>query len=101
MSGVRGNVDTRSRRLGIAAAVSGLIGLAGFAWLWLVTATPIDPPGWARIIGIWLMPIGIVGALAAGISSVRGSGRPWAIAGLVLAGVTVVAAALLITLWPQ
>jgi hypothetical protein len=101
----RSRCDTRAtrktapRRGGVTAAILGLVGLAAFAWTWILSATPIDPPEWLRIVGVWLMPIGIFGALIAGIAGLRGPGRPWAIVGLVLAGVTIVAFVLLISLW--
>ena len=28
---------------GIAATALGVIGLLGFAWLWVITTTPLDP----------------------------------------------------------
>lgn len=87
------------RAVGVSAAILGLLGLAAFAWTWILSAAPIDPPEWLRIVGVWLMPIGIVGALVAGIAGLRGPGRPWAIAGLVLAAVAIIAFVLLISLW--
>jgi hypothetical protein len=96
----QGSGLVRSKRAGVVAAVLGLLGLAGFLWMWAVTATPMDPPEWARIVGIWLLPIGIVGALVAGIPNVRGPGRAWAVVGLVAAAVALIGAVLLITLWP-
>ncbi|MFB8146993.1 hypothetical protein ACFC1W_09630 [Microbacterium sp. NPDC056003] len=85
---------------GVAATALGVIGLLGFAWLWVITATPLDPPEWARIAGVWLIPLGVIGAAILGFLSLRGSGRTWAIVGLVLAALTVAGAVMLITLWP-
>ena len=91
--------QVRPRSLGIASTVLGVLALLGFAWTGVLTATPIDPPEWLRIAGVWLMPIGLIGALVTGILALRGPGKPWAIVGLVLAGVAVLAFVLLISLW--
>ena len=99
MTPPRGETAARPAALGVTSAILGLIGLAGFAWTWLLTAGPFDPPEWLRIAGVWLMPIGIVGALVTGIMAVRGAGRGWAITGLVLAGAAVLGFVLLISLW--
>lgn len=49
---------------------------------------------------MWLLPVGVIGALALGFASLRGTGRVWAIVALGLATLTVIGAALLLTLWP-
>ena len=87
------------RWVGVSAAVMGVIGLAGFAWTWVLSATPLDPPEWLRIAGVWLMPVGILWALIAGIAGLRGAGRPWAVAGVVMAVIAIGAFVALISLW--
>lgn len=99
MSGTQATRAPAPRWVGVSSAVLGLIGLAGFAWTWILSVGPIDPPEWLRIAGVWLMPIGIFGALIAGIAGFRGPGRPWAIVGLVIAAIAIVAFVLLISLW--
>lgn len=99
MSTTQGTNATRSKWVGVTAAVLGLVGLAGFAWAWILSAAPIDPPEWLRIAGVWLMPIGIVGALFAGFAGLKGPGRPLAVAGLIAAGLALLAFVLLISLW--
>ncbi|AZN30774.1 hypothetical protein EJO69_11040 [Flaviflexus salsibiostraticola] len=92
--------DTRQRRLALTSVGLGVLSLLDFLWLLLITATSIAVPEWARIAGVWLMPIGIIGAGATGEAALRGTGRPWAIVGLSLAILSFLAAALLIFLWP-
>lgn len=99
MSETRATRKAAPRVVGVSATLLGLVGFAGFAWTWILTAAPMDPPEWLRIAGVWLMPIGIFGAFIAGIVGLRGPGRPWAIAGLVLAGAAIIAFVLLISLW--
>ena len=99
MSTRRETRHARPASIGVMSAVLGLIGLAGFAWTWVLTAGSVDPPEWLRIAGVWLMPIGIIGALVTGIMAVRGPGRAWAITGIVLAGAAVLGFVLLISLW--
>ena len=93
--------DTRQRRIALTSVGLGLLSLLGFLWLLLITATSIDVPEWSRIAGVWLLPIGIIGAGATGQAALRGPGRPWAITGLSLAVLSFLAAALLIFLWPE
>ena len=81
----------RSRRFGRWSAAFGLAGAAAFVWLWLLSATPLDPPNWVRILGLVFLPIGVVGALFTGIPAVRGAGRPAALVGLIAAALTVIA----------
>ncbi|GAA4378126.1 hypothetical protein [Agromyces bauzanensis] len=68
----------------------GLVALAAFAWLWVLSATPLDPPNWVRILGLVFLPIGLLGAVVTGIAGLRGA-RGWAVFGLVAAGLTIVA----------
>lgn len=86
----------RSKTPGVLSVVFGLVALAAFGWLWALSATPLDPPNWVRILGIVFLPIGIIGGVITGISGLRGAGRGWAIAGLVAVGLTIVAFIVLI-----
>ncbi|MEV1131606.1 hypothetical protein [Agromyces sp. NPDC049794] len=87
----------QSKTPGVLSVVFGLVALAAFGWLWALSATPLDPPNWVRILGIAFLPIGIIGGVITGISGLRGAGRGWAIAGLVVVGLTIVAFIVLIT----
>ena len=91
------STDRPSKVPGVLSAVFGLVALAAFCWLWALSTTPLDPPNWLRIVGIALLPVGIIVALLTGIPGLRTAGRAWAIAGLVAVGVAVVALIVLIT----
>ena len=101
MSTSAGGNERGPKGLGVAAALLGLLALAGFVWTWVLSVGTIDPPEWLRIAGVWVMPIGFVGALATGIPGLRGPGRPWAIVGLAAAAATLIAFVLLISLLPD
>ncbi|MCR8671841.1 hypothetical protein NWP09_11915, partial [Agrococcus sp. HG114] len=91
--------EVGSRRLGALAAACGLAGLIGTGWLWAITATDLDAPEWLRVLGAWLMPVGILGGLIVGIPTARGPGRPAAVVGIVLAGLALVGAVVLFASW--
>lgn len=99
MSATQRSNPTWPKWVGVAAAVLGMLGLAGFVWTWVISVGPLDPPDWLRIAGVWMMPVGIVGALFAGFAGLRSAGRLWAIVGLVAAAVALAAFGLLISLW--
>ena len=44
MSATAGTDTARPKWVGVSAAMLGLVGLAGFAWTWILSAAPIDPP---------------------------------------------------------
>lgn len=96
MSAAHGPATGRSKRLGRWCAVLGLVSLAALVWLWVLSATPLDPPNWVRILGLVWLPVGVVGALFTGIPALRGEGRPGALVGLIAAAVTVIAFVVLI-----
>lgn len=79
------------RWTGVVSTVLGALALVGVAWVWLLTATSLDPVEWLRIAGSWLIPLGLVGAVVTGPFGLHGPGRRWAIVGLGLAAATVVA----------
>ncbi|WP_142139233.1 hypothetical protein [Acidovorax sp. SLBN-42] len=99
MSTPAGSVSGRSKTAGRLSAVFGLVALAAFGWLWALSATPLDPPNWVRIVGLAFLPIGLVGAVVTGIAGLRGAARAWAVVGLVAAVVTIVAFVVLLTLY--
>lgn len=88
-SGVAGRVATLFAAIGAAAMV--------FVWV-ISTSDELDPPEWVRIVGSLLVPIGLVGAVGAGIVGLRGSGRSWAVAGIALAAIVVVVFVVLVNL---
>jgi hypothetical protein len=81
---------------GVVSTIFGGLALAAVVWGWLLTFV-IDPPNWIRIVGVSLLPIGIVVGLGAGLAGLRRpAARPWALAGLTLVVVAVVAHAALV-----
>ena len=79
------------RWTGVASTVLAGLSLVGVVWVWLLTATSFDPAEGLRITGAWLVPVGLVGAVVTGTFGLHGPGRRWALTGLALAAVTVVA----------
>ena len=90
-------------------STSGVAGRVGFAFaavaaaamvfVWSIsTSGALDPPAWVRIGGSLLVPVGIAGAVGAGLLGLRGSGRRWAIAGLAVAAAAVVVFVVLVNL---
>ena len=48
----------------VASFASGLVAAAATLWIWALSAsTTFDPPEWTRILGSWLLPIGLVCAV--------------------------------------
>ena len=79
------------RWTGVASTVLAGLSLIGVAWVWLLTATSFDPAESLRLAGSWLVPVGLVGAVVTGTFGLHGPARRWAVTGLALAAVTVVA----------
>ncbi|KRE99618.1 hypothetical protein ASG88_13435 [Nocardioides sp. Soil777] len=79
------------RWTGVASAWFGAMAVLGLAWVWLITATSVDPAESLRIAGSWLVPVGLVGAVLTGPFGLHGPGRRWAVTGLSLAAAVVVA----------
>lgn len=67
---------------GILAAIGTfMIGQATFGWI-----AGFDPAGWLRIVTAWMLPVGFIVALLAGIPALkRASERTLAVVGIVLA----------------
>lgn len=79
------------RWTGVVSAWSGGLAVLGLAWVWLISMTSFDPAESLRIAGSWLVPVGLVGAVLTGTFGLHGPGRRWALTGLSLAAVVVVA----------
>ena len=74
---------------GALSAVLGALGFAALVWAWLVTAA-IDPPGWLRVPGLLLLPVGALGSLGVGVIGLLVPPRRWAAVGLTLGVLTFV-----------
>jgi hypothetical protein len=84
-------MDVRDRAGG-ASVVLGVVGLVGLAVTWVLSTTDVvDPPNAVRIPFILLLPVGLFGALLAGLLGLRGGRRPLALTGLALSAATLAA----------
>lgn len=80
-----GQARRHSRSNGLASAISGAIAAFSLIVVGVTSLTPYRPPDWVVIGAFWLMLIGIAVAVVPGIAALRGPGRVWGVAGLVLA----------------
>lgn len=74
---------------GIVSAVLGGVALASFLWVWVLSSTSVDPPGWARIAGSVPLPFAVGGAIGAAVIARHGPGRRWAELGLAAVALSV------------
>jgi hypothetical protein len=92
---IRPDLVHRARNpAGALSAILGALGFAGFVWTWLVTAA-IDPPSWVRVPGLLLLPVGMLGALGAGVIGLLARPRASAAVGLILGVLSLVGLTLL------
>lgn len=71
----------------LALATAGSVAMIGFT-----SFTAFNPPGWLRIATMAPLPVLVISSVGFGLSRLKkGSGRVWAIAGLVLTALSVVA----------
>ena len=77
----------------LAVAATGSVAMIGFT-----SFTPFNPPGWLRIATMAPLPFAIILSVGFGVAGLkRGSGRTWAIAGLVLTALSVIAFIIMIS----
>ena len=77
----------------LAIATAGSVTMIGFT-----SFTPFNPPGWLRIATMAPLPFAIILSVGFGFAGLnRNSGRVWAIAGLVLTALSVVAFIIMIS----
>jgi hypothetical protein len=84
------HASRHSRSNGLASAISGAIAALSLIVVAVTSLTPFRPPDWVVIGAFWLMLIGIAVAVVPGIAALRGSGRVWGVAGLVMAAASLV-----------
>jgi hypothetical protein len=91
--------NERGSLLGVLSFLSAVVAAGGVAMISLTSFTAFNPPGWLRIITMAPLPVAILSTIGFGLAGLRrGSGRVWAIVGLVLAGLSVVAFSVIISI---
>ena len=96
----RPDAGRRSRRAGLFSLGFGVVAVVSLLWVWLISVeTSFDPPERLRIAGSSLLPIGIGGAVAAGVVAFRGGDRARALVGIGLGIVPLVAFIVLVSLY--
>ena len=71
----------------LAIAAAGSVAMIGFT-----SFTAFDPPGWLRIATMAPLPVLIISTVGFGLAGLKnGSGRGWAMIGLVLTSLAVIA----------
>ena len=91
MNSVKPTNNSRSL-LGILAFLLAVVTAGSVAMIGFTSFTAFDPPGWLRIITMAPSPVTLFASVGFGLAGFKkNSGRLWAIAGLVLAALTVVA----------
>ena len=89
----------RGSLLGALSFLSAVLSAGIVAMIGFTSFTAFNPPGWLRIITMAPLPLAIISSVGFGLAGLmRGSGRVWAIAGLVLAGLSVVAFIVMISI---
>jgi hypothetical protein len=83
--------------LGAVSILAAVVAAGSVAIIGFTSFTAFDPPGWLRIATMLPLPVASLVALGFGWAGLRtSSGRGWAIGGLILAGLSLVAFMLMI-----
>jgi hypothetical protein len=88
------NTPTSNQRdllLGRLAFLTGALALLAVAMIAFTSFTAFDPPNWLRILIMLPLPLEVILSLGFGWVSLKTSGRGWAIAGLALAALAILA----------
>ena len=84
--------NERGALLGVISFICGILAAGSAAMIGFTSFTAFNPPGWLRIITMAPFPVVLIAAAGFGLAALkRGSGRVWAILGIVLAGLSVIA----------
>ncbi|MBC7290585.1 MAG: hypothetical protein H5T83_04505 [Actinotalea sp.] len=73
--------------IGTAGVVLGALALAAVAWIAFLTFGTADVPQWLRVAGSAFLPLGLAGAVGAGLIAPPGPARRRAWLGMALAAV--------------
>lgn len=88
------NTPTSNQRdllLGRLSFLTGALAVLAVAMIAFTSFTDFNPPNWLRILTMAPLPVALILSLGFGWVSLKSSGRSWAIAGLALAALAVVA----------
>jgi hypothetical protein len=78
--------------LGIIAFLLAVVTAASVVMIGFTSFTPFNPPDWLRILSMAPLPFAIILSIGFGVAGLKkGSGRVWAIAGFILAGLSIAA----------
>ena len=92
------NSNQRGSLLGVLSFLSAVLAAGSVAMIGFTSFTAFNPPGWLRITTMAPLPLLIIVSVGFGLAGLRrDSGRVWEIVGLVLAGLSVVAFSVMIS----
>jgi hypothetical protein len=84
--------NEQGSRQGVLSFLFAVLTALSVAMIGFTSFTPFDPPGWLRIATMAPLPILIILAIGFGLPVLkRVSGRFWAVAGLILTALSVIA----------
>ena len=85
--------------LGVLAFLSAVAAAGSVTMIGFTSFIAFNPPGWLRIATMAPLPLAIISSVGFGLAGLmRDSGRVWAIVGLVLAGLSIVAFSVMISI---
>ena len=78
--------------LGVLAFIAGVLTAVSVTMIGFTSFTAFDPPGWLRMVSMAPLPgVALVSLIFGWVGLKNGSGRSWAIAGLVITGLALIA----------
>lgn len=87
---------SRSALIGSLCMTAGVVALAMSVFVGVTSFTAFDPPGWVRIVGVFLLLASLVASVGLGVPGLRGAGRTRSIVGLILGAVAFAACVVMI-----
>jgi hypothetical protein len=91
-------LNGRASLLGVLSFVFGVITALSVGMIGVTSFTSFNPPDWLRIATMAPLPLALIAGVGFGVSGLlRRSGRGWAVAGLALVVLAVIAFAMMIS----